>query len=53
MVQMHLHTHEEMLDIVLGKQGTVLRDEYEFNIKSLLMRKSTKKPYSLRIQRKE
>ncbi len=53
MVQMHLHTHEEMLDTVLGKQGTVLRNEYEFNIKSLLMRKSTKKPYSSRIQRKE
>lgn len=43
MVQMHLHTHEEMLDTVLGKQGTILRNEYESDMNSFLMGEAIKK----------
>ena len=43
MGQEKLYTHEDMLDTVLGKQGTVLRDEYESDMNSFLMGEAIKK----------
>ena len=43
MGQEKLYTHEDMLDAVLGKQGTVLRDEYESDMNSFLMGEAIKK----------
>lgn len=37
MAQEKLYTHEEVLDKVLGKQGTTARDQYEADIHSFLM----------------
>lgn len=42
MEQMKLYTHEEMLDHVLGEQGTPSRDNYEASINSFLMGEAIK-----------
>ena len=43
MTQEKLYTHEEMLDRVLGKQGTAARNQYEADINSFLMGEAIKK----------
>lgn len=43
MEQEKLYTHEEMLDKVLGRQGTVARDQYEADINSFLLGEAIKK----------
>lgn len=43
MGQMKLYTHEEMMDNVIGKQGTPRRDALESELKSFLMGEAIKK----------
>ncbi len=43
MAQEKLYTHEEVLDKVLGKQGTTARDQYEADIHSFLMGETIRK----------
>lgn len=43
MEKMKLYTHEEMLDRVLGKNGTPERNEYEAQMNSFLMGEAIKK----------
>lgn len=43
MADMKLYSHEEMLDEVLGKKGTPLRNQYEEDMNSYLMGEAIKK----------
>lgn len=43
MSRQQLYTHEEMLDKVLGQQGTTARDQYEDDMNSFLMGEAIKK----------
>ncbi len=42
MADMKLYSHEEMLDEVLGKKNTTLRNQYEEDMNSYVMGEGTK-----------